>query len=224
MKWFENLFKRSDVSEDEKIYKRHQNWIFWLTGGWLLATFQHNYATLSKYNLGETLDLGWLFANLLLPIADISNFVMVLVLELTLFFSIYFISTGKRWGIKTTVIYMAMIVSTVISIFLNVKYMVAASPSDSIVDISIGAVIGVLIPVMVVIFGYIEGNVVESRMAAPTIRGGLVTDDMVRAALKENPRLTQRQAAERFGISLGKMNSIYRRIESTRGERLNGKN
>lgn len=211
MKWYENLFKK-ELSEDEKLYRKHQNWIFWLTGGWLLATFQHNYSTLSNYSLHETLNLGWLFSGLTLPIADISNFVLVVVLELTLFWSISFIPAGKRWNIKTLVIYMAMIVSTAISIFLNVKYMVAASPTDSVVDVGIGAIVGGLIPIFVVIFGYVEGNVVESRMGQISSRSGSVSLEQVEAALDKDPHLTQRKASERFGVSLGTMNKMYSQI------------
>ena len=215
MKWFENLFKKKEISEDEKLYQKHQSWIFWLTFGWLLATFQHNYATLSKYNLGETLNLGWLFAGLTLPIADISNLVMVIVLEATLFWSIMFIPAGKRWNIKTIIIYILMILSTIISIFLNVKYMVAASPSPSVIDVGIGAVIGGLIPIMVVVFGYVQGNVVDSRMGQTSIRAnGNVSLEQVMAALDKDPHLTQRKAAERFGVSLGKMNKIYAQIRA----------
>lgn len=214
MKWYESLFKKEEITEDEKLYKRHQNWIFWLTGGWLLATFQHNYSTLSNYSLHETLNLGWLFTGLTLPIADISNFVLVVVLELTLFWSISFIPAGKRWNIKTLVIYMAMIVSTAISIFLNVKYMVAASPTESVVDVGIGAIVGGLIPIFVVIFGYVEGNVVESRMGQVNSRAGNATVEMVEDALNKDPHLTQRKAAERFGVSLGKMNKLYAQIRS----------
>ena len=176
----------------------------------MLATFQHNYSTLSKYNLGETLNLGWISAGLTLPIADISNFVMVVVLELTLFFSVSFIPAAKRWNIKAIVIYMAMIVSTAISIFLNVKYMVAASPTDSIIDVGIGAIVGGLIPTFVVIFGYIQGHVVNSRMSQSYSRAnGSVTVEQVRAAVDKDPYITQRQLAARFGVSLGKMNKLY---------------
>jgi hypothetical protein len=210
MKWFENIFKKEEITEDEKLYRKYQNWIFWLTGGWLLATFQHNYSTLSKYNLGETLDLGWVSTGLTLPIADISNFVMVVVLELTLFFSVSFIPAAKRWGIKAIVIYMAMIVSTAISIFLNIKYMVAASPTPSIIDVGIGAIVGGLIPTFVVIFGYIQGHVVNSRMGlSPSRANGSVTVEQVRAAVDKDPYLTQRKLADRFGVSLGKMNKLY---------------
>jgi hypothetical protein len=216
MKWYENLFKKEEISEDDKLYRKHQNWIFWLTAGWLLATFQHNYSTLSKYNLGETLDLSWISTGLILPFADISNFVMVVVLELTLFFSVSFIPAGKRWHIKTIVIYMAMIVSTAISIFLNVKYMVAASPTDSVIDVGIGAIVGGLIPTFVVIFGYIQGHVVDSRMGWTSSRAnGGVTVEQVRAAIDKDPHLTQRAAAARFGVSLGKMNKLYAQM---RGE------
>jgi len=217
MKWFENLFKKEEITDDEKLYRKHQQWIFWLTGGWLLATFQHNYATLSKYNQGEFLDLGWISTGLALPIADISNFIMVVVLELSLFWSISFIPAGKRWNIKTIVIYMVMIVSTAISVFLNVKYMVAASPSPSAVDVGIGAVIGGLIPIMVVLFGYVQGNVIDSRMSqTPSRANGGVTVEQVKAALDKDPYLTQRDAAARFGVSLGKMNKIYAQIRGSK--------
>ena len=213
MKWFENLFKKEEITEDEKLFKRHQGWIFWLTLGWLLATFQHNYATLSKYNQGETLDLSWLVAGFTLPIADISNFVGVVVLEISLFWSIMFIPAGKRWNVKTAILFLIMSVLTAVSIFLNAKYMYEASPSPGIIDIGIGVIVGALMPVMVVLFGYVEGSVVNSRMGqSPSRANGGVTVEQVKAAVDKDPFLTQRKAAERFGVSLGKMNKIYAQI------------
>ena len=218
MNWFAKLFERKEISDDEKLFNKHQNWIFWLTFGWLLGTFQHNYAALSKYTLGETLDLGWIVAGLELPIAAIGIFVIVLVLEAGLFWSIMFIPAGKNWNVKPSVMYMILSTSTAISMFLNIKYMVEASPSSSVMDIGIGAAVGGLIPLMVVMLGYVEGNIVTSRMQKTTPPSADVTVEMVREALHKNPGMTQRAAAARFGVSLGKMNKIYAQIKETTNE------
>jgi hypothetical protein len=218
MKWFTKLFEKKQITEDEKLFKRHQGWIFFLTIGWLLGTFQHNYAALSKYHHNEMWSLGWLFSGLEIPIAAISIFVIVLVLEAGLFWSIMFIPAGKNWNVKPRVMYMILSASTAISMFLNIKYMVEASPSPSVMDIGVGAVVGGIIPLMVVMLGYVEGNIVTSRIQRTTSPSGDVTVSMVREALQRNPGMTQRAAAAKFDVSLGKMNKIFAQIRESGDE------
>jgi hypothetical protein len=194
-----DLFRKKEISKDEKLYQRHQNWIFWLTGFWLLATFEHNYYTLSKYSL----DKVWDIFGTMVPISDIANILLVAALELTLFWSITFIPTGKRWGIKMTFIYVIQAVSTLISVVLNIKYMYMARPSDLLMDILIGAVVGGLIPVFVILFGYVEGHVFDSRVDTAVFKtnGAKVTAGMIEDALARDGSLSQRKLAKMFNVS-----------------------
>jgi len=210
-----DLFRKKEINKEEKLYQRHQNWIFWLTGFWLLATFEHNYYTLSKYSLNKI----WDIFGTMVPISDIANILLVAALELTLFWSVSFIPTGKRWGIKMTFIYVIQVVSTFISIVLNVKYMVMASPSDLIMDILIGAIVGGLIPVFVILFGYVEGHVFDSRVDTAIFKtnGSKVTSGMVEGALSKDPSLTQRKLARMFNVSPA---TIHTKMEEIRRRRM----
>jgi len=210
---------------EQKMYQRHQGWIFWLTGSWLIATFEHNYFTLSNYSLGKI----WTIFGTAFPISDISAFLMVLALDLSLFWSISFIPAARRWDVRMIGVYIVLFVSTIISIILNVKYMIQASPSPGIGDILIGAVIGALIPVFVILFGYIEGHVVDSQYKKGTDNilnhkvkneegdgnDKKVTSQQVFEAMKQNPRLTRRQLANMFNVSpttiQNRINEIDRR-------------
>ena len=191
------------MKKDEKVFKYNQSWIFWLTVGWLIATFEHNYYTIANYSLGKI----WNIFGTAIPISDISAFIIVVVLDLSMFFSIQFIPTGKRWDIKMIGVTTVLIVSTSISILLNVRYMIEASPSDTWFDLSIGIIIGVLIPLFVVLFGYIEGHVVDSQFSeegkieeVPVLVDGKVTSKMIAEARKKNPSLTRSDLAKMFSM------------------------
>jgi hypothetical protein len=210
------MFKKKEISQDEKIYQYHQNWIFFLTGAWLIATFEHNYYTLSSYSLNKI----WSVFGYKIPISDVGTFLLVLALELTLFWSISFIPSGKRWGINMKFIYVIQFVSTSISVLLNIKYMVEASPTPSFMDIGIGAIVGGLIPVFVILFGYIEGHVYDTRVDAGVFKTSQkVTKESIKEAISQNPNLTQRQLAKMFDVSAATINAKIREIQ---GERIGG--
>ncbi len=201
--------------KEEKLYKRHQGWIFWLTGMWLLATFEHNYYTLGDYSLHKV----WTIFGTDIPISDISTFLMVMALELTLFWSVSFIPTGKRWSIKLTYIYIIQFVSTFISMVLNIKYMIEASPTPTVMDYTIGAVVGGLIPVFVILFGYVEGHVFDTRIEMAT--GKKVTRETLKKVMVENPGLTRRKMAEKLGVSATTIQNI---VNGMNKDRMDGEN
>ena len=148
------------IMDEKKLYQRNQNWIILLVGFWLFATLEHSYLTLSQYSLHKTFNL---FGSMI-PYSDISAFLLVLALDLSMFWSISFLPFAKKRTIKLFSIYSLLAVSTIISIFLNVKYMILSSPSPSFGDLALGAVVGGLIPLFVVIFGYIQGAVLDSQI------------------------------------------------------------
>ena len=158
MSILQRIFKSKPKTHDQ-LYITHQNWVFWLTGGWLLVTFEHIYYTVSQY----TLDTVWMIAETEIPFSDISNFALVLLLEITLFWSVMFIPATKKLKVKKYIMYAIQGIGISISMFLNIKYMIMASPTQSTMDIAIGAVIGGLIPIFVVLFGYVEGQLVDSQ-------------------------------------------------------------
>jgi len=158
MNILQRLFKSKPKTED-RVFRTHQDFVFWLTAGWLLVTFEHIYYTLSQYSLHTV----WDISGMPIPISDITIFALVILLEVTLFWSVMFIPAAKILKVRKFVMYTIQGIGITISMFLNIKYMVMASPTDSNIDIAIGAIIGGLIPIFVVLFGYVEGQLVDSR-------------------------------------------------------------
>jgi len=197
------MFKRKERSIDQT-YKTHQNWVFWLTAGWLLVTFEHIHYTLSQYSIDNT----WTVMGTEIPISDIKVFALVILLEVTLFWSVMFIPATKRLNIKKFIMHIIQGIGISISMFLNIKYMIMASPTDSTMDVAIGAVIGGLIPIFIVLFGYVEGQLVDSQeskeLPAPsrTLKEPelLGDDEMVVEYKKDNPHLSIREIAEEFNM------------------------
>jgi len=163
MNIFQRIFKSKEKTKDQ-LYITHQNWVFWLTGGWLFVTFEHIYHTLSQYSMGTI----WVISGTEIPISDIMVFALVILLEVTLFWSVMFIPASTRLKVKKYIMYTIQGIGIIISMFLNVKYMVMASPTNGTMDVAIGAIIGGLIPIFVVLFGYVEGQLVDSQMSKET--------------------------------------------------------
>lgn len=195
---------------DIKAFKFHQGWIYFLTTAWLIATFEHNYFTLSKYSHDAML-LDWI------PISDISAFLIVLALDLSIFWSIMFIPQAKIWNVSLMGARITLIVSTLISILLNVRYMWTASPSPEWFDIMIGVLIGVLIPIYVVIFGWIAGNVatiqssnIDKKINRATNNGRVLEVDELISWMRDNPKASQRDASKHFNVSLSTIQNRLR--------------
>lgn len=159
MNIFQRIFKSKEKTKDQ-LYLTHQNWVFWLTGGWLFVTFEHIYHTLSQYSMGTI----WMISGTEIPISDIMVFALVILLEVTLFWSVMFIPASTRLKVKKYIMYAIQGIGIAISMFLNIKYMIMASPTTGTMDVAIGAVIGGLIPIFVVLFGYVEGQLVDSQV------------------------------------------------------------
>jgi len=222
MNIFQRIFKSKEKTKDQ-LYLTHQNWVFWLTGGWLFVTFEHIYHTLSQYSMGTI----WMISGTEIPISDIMVFALVILLEVTLFWSVMFIPASTRLKVKKYIMYTIQGIGIIISMFLNVKYMVMASPTNGTMDVAIGAIIGGLIPIFVVLFGYVEGQLVDSQINTPTEveddtlakeikkfeEGKFNTKDLtdeenpkefpdyVAQFKKNNPHFSIREIAEHFKIS-----------------------
>lgn len=195
-----------------KTFKTHQLWIYYLTVSWLFATFEHNYYTLHVYTHNVTL-MG-------MPISGITTFLMVLALDLSIFWSVMFIPTARIWNIPIRGAQAVLTVSTIISVLLNVRYMITASPTKDWFDIMIAVTIGILVPTFVVIFGWIEGNVAlnkefvnnETEDVLSRVNGNGngngnykkrkdVTTEAVVEYFKNNKEASLREAADHFETS-----------------------
>lgn len=178
-------------------FRYHHYWIYFLTTSWLISTFEHNYFTLSKY----THDV-FMFS---LPISDITAFLLVLAIDLSIFWSVLFIPYANMRQIGTRGSQVVLSVSTVISILLNVRYMWTASPSDGWFDVSIAIIIGTLVPLYVVIFGWIEGsmtvNEYEFGFSGNGNGNGKVTTEEVINTLRQHPKESVQQIADRLSVS-----------------------
>jgi len=131
--------------------RSHHYWISGLTAAWLIATFEHNYFTLSKYShnimMGNT------------NITTITNILLVIALDMSVFWAVKFIPQAKIWKISVRGAQSVLILSTLFSILLNIRYMITASPSQDFFDIMVAVVTGMIIPSYVAIFGWITGNI-----------------------------------------------------------------
>ena len=92
-----------------------------------------------------------------------------------------------------------------------------ASPTNSTMDVAIGAVIGGLIPIFVVLFGYVEGQLVDSQTnTEPAPEEKVIENNelakkiqefektkfgpLIRGYKRDNGHLSIREIAEHFNI------------------------
>jgi len=183
-------------------------WMYGLTTAWLIATFEHNYFTLSKFSHGMQI--------FNLPISEISAFLIVLALDLSIFYSVKAIPQTKIMSVSIRGHQSILFISTAISILLNIRYMYTAAPSTGWFDITVAISIGLLIPIFVVIFGWIEGNVAIKRLEyisnSNGVQRAVETEDVVNF-FNSNSNASMRDAAKHFNVSV---TTIQNRIKEYR--------
>lgn len=195
---------------NNKLYKQHQWWILGLTTMWLISTFEHNYFTLSKYTHPvEIMNFS---------ISGISVFLMVLALDLSIFWSVMFIPQAKISDIPIKATQWILTIATIISILLNVRYMYTASllfDDPNWFDYAIGIFVGTLVPIFVVIFGWIEGNVAVKQMETfksniSITNGDSISLEDVERILIKNPGASGYEIAR---ILQAPASTVYKRIQ-----------
>lgn len=142
----------------------------------LTATFEHCYYILSLYNGG-----------LILPI--VTTTLLVLATDSSIYFSMQYIN------LLPARIILAM--SGTISISLNVKYMLDWKP-DGIFGLIIAVTVGILIPLMLCLFGWLDKAIRES--------GGSVDSNgylphVVKFHLEKYPDMSNREISSLIGCS-----------------------
>jgi hypothetical protein len=115
----------------------------------LVATFEHNFSTLRMYSSGLVIK-GF-------PLATWSKVVLVAGIDLMMYFSISYVVIGRRTGANVVPAQWMLALSGIVSAGLNLFYMLTYSPGGILADL-IGGVVGVLIPVMIVLLGWVEGD------------------------------------------------------------------
>jgi len=149
--------------EITKYIKYIHRWTIVLTIGWLVTTYEHNFYTLQKFTNHFTIELiNWNMDWLTISSAAL----LVATLDLSIFFGVILIPYFKQWNLSITPVKWVLSSSTIISVALNIKYMFDAAMNqkmegNQVFNFITAFIIGLLIPLMVVFFGWIEGNVMS---------------------------------------------------------------
>ncbi len=145
-----------------EIVRSAKAWTLFLATLFIIATFEHCFATLKHYTEHQ-IYFG-------VDISTIKAIALVLAMDLGIFFSIKFIPEGKSVGISVGPAVAILALCTVISGGLNVHYMVSNTPAQHWFDLTVGVVVGLLIPAMLILFGWQRGLV---QKAVPVLAGNL---------------------------------------------------
>jgi len=134
----------------ERFERFNSFWLKLLPLFYIMATFEHNFATLRHFD-----------ARLILfgvNLSTLSNVMLVLALDLSIYYSVQYTVYAQRLGVRSTSAKLILILSSIVSVALNVYYMIIYAP-DGLFPRVIGTVVGVLIPSMLVLFGWLTGTV-----------------------------------------------------------------
>jgi hypothetical protein len=141
--------------EEERFYKWSVAFIRLLMLFTLVATFEHCYHTLSTFSAGHYL---WT-----IPVSLWAKALFVLTIDFGLYLGEWFIPQFKIRRIDTGLVQSMVIIFAIISAGLNVKYMIEFRPDDTLISYMIAWSIGLLIPVVLGVLGFIEGKVLMHR-------------------------------------------------------------
>ncbi|KAA3609704.1 MAG: hypothetical protein D8M58_21675 [Calditrichaeota bacterium] len=142
----------------------------------LVATFEHCYSILNLYNGG-----------LIFPV--ITTILLVLAIDTSIYFSMqYFELLPAR---------IILIMSGTTSVALNVKYMLDWKP-DGNFGLIIAITVGILIPLMLSMFGWLEKSIHENMSITPA-NGKL--ENLVKFHVEKYPDLSNREIANVIGCS-----------------------
>ncbi len=142
----------------------------------LIATFEHCYYILNLYKGG-----------LILPV--LTTILLVLAIDSSIYFSMQYID------LLPAQIILAM--SGIISVTLNVKYMLDWKP-PGIFGLVIAITVGILIPLMLCLFGWLE-KVIKENHSIDTSSGKL--KELVIFHLEKYPDMSNREIASLIGCS-----------------------
>jgi gas vesicle protein len=123
-----------------------------LTIVFLIATYEHCYFTLSGYSHNLMLwSLNW---------SVIANILLVAGVDFAIFFGVKNIPGKKSIGVTLTPTYLIVGLMTIVSVLLNVKYMILV---DTVVigwnfETIIGVLVGLIIPTAVILLAIDEGQ------------------------------------------------------------------
>jgi hypothetical protein len=141
--------------DEERFYKLAITFIRMLMLFTLVATFEHCYHTLSTFSAGH---VAWG-----IPISLWAKALFVLTIDFGLYLGEWFIPQFKIRNIDTKLVQGMVIIFAVISAGLNVKYMVEFKPDDTLISYSIAWSVGLLIPAVLGVLGFIEGKIMMHR-------------------------------------------------------------
>lgn len=145
---------------------------------YLLATFEHCYKTFELYNGG-------------LNFPVITTILLVLAIDSSIYFSMQVFHL-----VPARII---LVLAGLISVTLNVKYMVDWKPAGTF-GLIIGIVSGILIPLMLCLFGWLAKEVNQQGATSGT-NGTLSLKDVIRYYSARFPDKKDREIARIFGTN-----------------------
>ena len=131
---------------------KSNKWIIFLTIIFLITTYEHLYFSLQMFN-HQLVFLG-------IPWSTIANVIMVAGIDLSIFFGVRSIPGRREENASILPIVSIIMLMTVISVLLNVRYMITVPELifGFNFDTIVGIVVGVVIPVTIIVFAWDEGQ------------------------------------------------------------------
>jgi len=131
---------------------KSNKWIIFLTIIFLITTYEHLYFSLQMFNH------HLVFLNI--PWSTIANVIMVAGIDLSIFFGVRSIPGRREESASILPIVTIIIFMTIISVLLNVRYMITVPELifGLNFDTIVGIVVGVVIPVTIIVFAWDEGQ------------------------------------------------------------------
>ncbi|MGD9697461.1 hypothetical protein [Acinetobacter sp.] len=154
-------------------------WTLVLSFFFIAATFEHNFSILRQYS-SELMVYG-------INVAMWSKVVLVAGVDLSIFFAISYIIIGR--GQRNIMPAQIILISTgLVSVSLNVYYMLLYAPADGGAFAQvIGVIIGVLIPSMVTMFGWMEGDLQTSKVPVALPHPAQTTKEVTEDKAEDEP-------------------------------------
>jgi len=121
----------------------------------MIATFEHVFTTLVSFSAGHYA-LG-------IPISALAKALLTFVIDFGLYLGEALIPQFKIRNMNTGLVKFIVVVFAVVSIGLNTKYMVEYSPERTLINYFIAVSIGVLIPTVLAVLGFIDGRIQVHR-------------------------------------------------------------
>jgi len=185
----------------EQFERFTEQWLRFLPILYIIATFEHSFTALHQYN-AHLVVFG-------VDISTISNIMLVLGIDLPMYFAIQYIVYAQRLNLPIRTAVTILVTLGLVSAALNIHYMLIYSPGGYFADI-VGVLVGALIPLMLVLFGLLRGIVhthapVPDRLVESVEQNSLSPREQLEQQILEivqkHPDWSNRKIARKLKVS-----------------------